>query len=168
MKNQHRGQGEFPKKGEAWTVCRFKGGLTRKRGWCFWGRLILQCRLIVWTTPFNPLFKGCTLIVWNTPLNPLFKGGKWILITSPRGGGRIWKIKKGVEVWSMVGAGAGLLECWHFSYLIFSRFIIFMFRNYFILSKIVFCIWRKITFFCHHNFMKSCLKMNLEISHKLR
>ena len=72
---------------------------------------------------------------------------------------------------------AGLLKRrggvdWHFSYLIFSRFIIFTFRNYFTLCKIVLCIWRKITFFCHHNFMKnvilSCLKMNLNISHKLR
>ena len=43
---------------------------------------------------------------------------------------------------------------WHFSYLIFSRFIIFTFRNYFTLCKIVLCIWRKIIFFCHHNFMK--------------
>ena len=32
---------------------------------------------------------------------------------------------------------------WHFSYLIFSRFIIFTFRNYFTLCKIVLCIWRK-------------------------
>ena len=43
---------------------------------------------------------------------------------------------------------------WHFSYLSFSRFIIFAFRNYFTLCKIVLCIWRKIIFFCHHNFMK--------------
>ena len=42
---------------------------------------------------------------------------------------------------------------WHFSYLIFSRFIIFTFKNYFIFCKIVLCIWRKIIFFCHHNFM---------------
>ena len=32
---------------------------------------------------------------------------------------------------------------WHFPYLIFSRFIIFTFRNYFTLCKIVLCIWRK-------------------------
>ena len=59
-----------------------------------------------------------------------------------------------------------------FSYLIFSRFIIFTFRNYFILWKTVLCIWRKIIFFCHHNYVKkvilTCLKMNLKISHKLR
>ena len=41
-----------------------------------------------------------------------------------------------------------------FSYLIFSRFIIFAFRNYCTLRKIALCIWRKIIFFCHHNFMK--------------
>ena len=61
---------------------------------------------------------------------------------------------------------------WHFSYLIYSRFIIFTFRNYFTLCKTVLCIWIKIIFFCHHNFMKkvilSCLKMNLKLSHKLR
>ena len=43
---------------------------------------------------------------------------------------------------------------WHFSYLIFSRFIIFAFRNYFTLCKIVLCIWRKTIFFCDHNFRK--------------
>ena len=43
---------------------------------------------------------------------------------------------------------------WYFSYLIISRFIIFTFRNYFTLCKIVLCIWRKIIFFYHHDFMK--------------
>ena len=43
---------------------------------------------------------------------------------------------------------------WYFSYLIISRFIIFTFRNYSTLCKIVLCIWRKIIFFCHHDFMK--------------
>ena len=43
---------------------------------------------------------------------------------------------------------------WHFSYLIFLRFIIFASWNYFTLCKIVLYIWRKIIFFCHHNFMK--------------
>ena len=27
-------RGRFPKKG-AWTVCKFKGGLVKKRRWCF-------------------------------------------------------------------------------------------------------------------------------------
>ena len=69
----------------------------------------------------------------------------------PEGG--IWKIKKGGG--SMV-QGQVLLKWgdWHFSYLIFSRFIIFTFRNYFTLCKIVLCIWRKTIFFCHHNFLK--------------
>ena len=43
---------------------------------------------------------------------------------------------------------------WHFPYLIFSRFIIFTFRNYFTLCKIVLSIWRKNIFFCQHNFKK--------------
>ena len=79
----------------------------------------------------------------------------------PEGGTR--KIKKGG--W-MYGAGAGLLkrEGWHFSYLIFSRFIIFKF------CKIVLCILRKIIFFYHHNFRKkgySNLSKN-ELENKLR
>ena len=84
-------------------------------------------------------------IVWS----PLFKGGS---ITSPWG---IWKIKKRggslVQRQVFLKGGEGV---WHFSYLIFSRFIIFTFRNYFTLYRIVLCIWRKIIFFCHHNFMK--------------
>ena len=55
---------------------------------------------------------------------------------------------------------------WHCSNLMLSRFIIFTFRNYFTLYKIVWCIYRLfwlfvlfcycviIFFFCHHNFMK--------------
>ena len=53
---------------------------------------------------------------------------------------------------------------WHFSYLVFSRFIIFKFRNFFVLCKIALYVG-----LCYHNFMKkvirSCLKMNLKISH---
>ena len=44
--------------------------------------------------------------------------------------------------------------CWHFSYLLFSRFVIFTFTNDFTLCKIVLCIWRKKIFFFYHNFMK--------------
>ena len=36
MKNQYRGGGGDCLKRWAWTVCWFKGGLARKRGWCFW------------------------------------------------------------------------------------------------------------------------------------
>ena len=35
MKNQYIG-GDCLKM-RAWTVCWFKGGFARKRGWCFWG-----------------------------------------------------------------------------------------------------------------------------------
>ena len=60
--------------------------------------------------------------------------------------GGIWKIKKGGG--SMVQGQVFLKGggSWHFSYLIFLRFIIFTFRNYFALCKIVLCIWRKIIF----------------------
>ena len=56
------------------------------------------------------------------------------------------------------GAGAGLLKSrgWYFSYLIFSRFIIFKFRNYFILCKIALYVA-----LCYHNFMK---KSHLKLS----
>ena len=99
-----------------------------------WENLIIQ---------LQPCLQGSIV---RTPPPPPY------LITSP-GGGDLKK-KRG---WKY-GAGAGLLEGgrgdWHFSYLIFSRFIIFKFRNYFTLCKIVLRIWRKIIFFCHHNFMK--------------
>ena len=83
------------------------------------------------------------------------EGGSKFRLSPPEGG--IWKIKKGGG--SMVQGQVLLKERgdWHFSYLIFSRFIIFTFftfRNYFTLCKIVLCIWRKTIFFCHHNFMK--------------
>ena len=57
----------------------------------------------------------------------------------------------------MLGGG------WHFSNLIFSRFIIFTFRNYFTLCKSGLCIWRKIIFSCHHNFMEK-KKKNSKVS----
>ena len=60
----------------------------------------------------------------------------------------------------------------HFSYLIFSRFIIFTIKNYFTLCKIVLRIWRKIIFsvtiILWKKVILSCLKMNLQISRKLR
>ena len=95
----------------------------------------------------------------------------FILITFPGGRG-IWKIKK--REWKH-GAETGLLKGeggWHFSYLIFSRFIIFPFRNYFTLFKIILCIWRKNLFspfiILWKKFILSCVKMNVKISHKLR
>ena len=55
----------------------------------------------------------------------------------------------------------------------FSRFIIFTFRNYLTLCKIVLCTCEENFFFLSpYNFMKkvilSCRKINLKISHKLR
>ena len=86
---------------------------------------------------------------------PPFKGEQQILITSPvgawgGGGMNSEKLKKGCG--SMVQCqgqvflkGGGQ----YFSYLIFSRFIIFKFRNYFILCKIVLYVA-----LCYHDFMK--------------
>ena len=105
------------------------------------------------------------LNVHSSDTFPFLKGGRVNfdnLHQRREGGGGIWKIEK--RGWKYGAGGAG----GHFSYFSFSRFIIFAFKNYFTLCKIVSCIWRK----CHHNFMKkvilSCLKMNLKISHKLR
>ena len=46
----------------------------------------------------------------------------------------------------------------------FSRFIIFTFRNYFTLCKIVLCILRKIIFFYHHNLKKATGILLFQIS----
>ena len=86
---------------------------------------------------------------------PFLKGGEVNFDYLPHSGG-IWKIKK--RRWKS-GAGASVHirvgeEGEYFSNLIFSRFVIFIFRNYFKLCKTVSWIWRKIIFFCHHNFMK--------------
>ena len=58
-----------------------------------------------------------------------------------------------VYVYVCVWAGRELGD-WHFSYLLFSEFIIFTYRNYITLCKTVLCIWRETIFFCHHNFKK--------------
>ena len=75
---------------------------------------------------------------------PFLNGGEVNFKYLPQRG-QIWKIKK---IRWKYGAGAGLLKRWgwRFSYLIFSRFIIFAFRNYFTLCKILLCIWRKKNF----------------------
>ena len=56
---------------------------------------------------------------------------------------------------------------WHFSYLIFLRFIIFEFTSYFILFKIALCC---ATIILLKRVIRSCLKLKLKISHiyKLR
>ena len=95
-------------------------------------------------------------IVYNIVQAPLFlKRGKVDFDYLPRRG-EYEKLEKGGG--SMVKGQVG----WNFSYLIFWRFIIFTFRNYITLCKIVLCIWRKTIFFSHHNFIKmfilSCRK----------
>ena len=71
----------------------------------------------------------------NLDVPPLFKGEQLILITSP--GARVVDSEKLKKGWKY-GAGTGLFKGggW-FIYLIFSRFIILKFRNYFILCEIV-------------------------------
>ena len=84
-------------------------------------------------------------IVWISC--PVFKRRQKILITSPEGV-RLWKIKKGggtIVQWQVFLKGAVR----HFSCLILSRFIIFNFRNYFILFRIALYIA-----LCYHKFMK--------------
>ena len=95
-----------------------------------------------------------------------------------------WKTKKGgggmvqgqVFLKEGVGWGGGRgVRTRHFSYLIFSRFILFTFTNSFTLCKIVLYIWWKVIFSVtiilwknYEKFILNCLKMNLKISHKLR
>ena len=71
-------------------------------------------------------------------------------------GWEIWIIKKGgvcmVQGQVFLKGGRGM---WHFSYLIFSRFMIFTFRSYFTLWKIVLCFWGIIIFFCRHDIWKT-------------
>ena len=100
----------------------------------------------------------------NLDLPPLVKGGQLILITSHGGGGNSEKLKKGGG--SMV-QGQFFLKggSWYF-YLIFARFIIFKFRNYFILScKIALYVALCSTITSWKKFIQSCLNMNLKISH---
>ena len=100
----------------------------------------------------------------NLDLPSLFKGRQLILITFPcRMGRGLWTIKKrgGSMVQGQVFLKGG---DWCF-YLIFSRFIIFNYRNYFILCEIVLYValcfsitsWKKV--------IRSCLKMNVKMSH---
>ena len=95
-------------------------------------------------------------IVWTPPPSPLFKGRWEVNFNYHPCRGDLKQKKRG---WKY-GAGTGFLKkgggregAGFFLYLNFSRFIIFIFRNYFPLCKIVLCIWRK-KFFCHHNSMK--------------
>ena len=97
--------------------------------------------------------KGYILLVLDPPPPLLFLKEGVNFHSIPSRGEGSQKLKRG---WKY-GAGAGLLKGgwgWHFSYLVFPRFIIFTFRNYFTLCKILSYIWGKIIFFCHHNFRK--------------
>ena len=75
------------------------------------------------------------------------RGARVNFISSTTGWWRDWKIKKG---WKY-GVGAGLLKSGHFSYFIFSRFIIFTFRNYFTLCKIVLYTFAKLSYAFEEN-----------------
>ena len=96
------------------------------------------------------------------PPPPNFKAGGGVNFDYlPRRRGESEKLEKGSG--SMVQGQVLLKVCvwgggcggWHFLSLIFSRFIIFTYRNYITLCKIVLCIWRETIFFCHHTFMKN-------------
>ena len=131
---------------------------------------------VKWNNPYALPLTPCSYQVgWNTNQNWIkyifsIPSIIWIslplliLITSPRGGGNSEKLKKGGG--SMVQGqfflkGGG----WYF-YLIFSRFIIFKSRNYFILScKIALYVALCSTITSWKKFIQSCLNMNLKISH---
>ena len=87
-----------------------------------------------------------------SPGSPFKKGTVNFNYLSWRGG-ELWKIKKGMKVWCRVQfflKGGG----WHFSYLIFSRFIIFKFRNFFVLCKIALYVG-----LCYHNLWKKSFEV---------
>ena len=89
--------------------------------------------------PLTPIYK---MGEGESNYDDIVQRGSKFWLPSPEGG--ICKIKK--RGWKY-GAGIGILKRrgWLFSYLIFSRFIIiFTFRSYFTLRKIVLCVWRKI------------------------
>ena len=111
------------------------------------------CKVLIHILLF--LNEGRAIFSWFwTPLPPLLFLKEGVNFDSiPSRGEGSQKLKRG---WKY-GAGAGLLKGgwgWHFSYWVFPRFIIFTFRNYFTLCKILSYIWGKIIFFCHHNFRK--------------
>ena len=96
--------------------------------WTLW--FCLQCR--------NP---PVVLIIHSSD-PPFFLKGREVNFDCLPRKGEYERIQKGG---GSMGQGQIFLKegGWHFSYLIFSRFIIFTFRNYFTLCKIVLCIWRK-------------------------
>ena len=107
--------------------------------------------LILLQMPVKLFFSNRIIdILYHSSDPPSLKKRSKFWLPSPEGGSE--KLKNGVEV-SYRGRSFEK-RGWHFSYLIFSRFIIFTFRNHFTLCKFVLCIWRKIIFFCHHNFVK--------------
>ena len=125
-----------------------------------------------WQISHSYAFPACLFsFIVRTPLlpPPLFKGGKVNFdYLPPRG-----KIQK--RGGTMVQAQVFLLKRgrgWHFSYFIFSRLIIFTFRNFFTLFKILSYIWRKIIFsatiILWRKVILRCLKMNLKICYKLK
>ena len=121
--------------------------------------LFNECYIITFVMYFN--ISAWPKQVWSVeqselrtlPTRVFLKGG---------GGSKFyfWKIlKRGWWKWAGVfkGVGAGTYPIQFFQGLSFLHLddIIFTFRNYFTLClcKIVLCIWRKIIFYCHHNFM---------------
>ena len=100
------------------------------RDFCQPPRLLHPPHLLFW-------LKFASLPVHSTlPFNLKLESTAKISWFRPPSGGKIWKINN--RGWKY-GAEAGLLKRgrWHFPYLIFLRFIIFTFRNYFPLCKLV-------------------------------
>ena len=75
-----------------------------------------------------------------THSHPFLKGGELNFDYFPRRGGEGGGGWGGGGVFVGGGGGGGGGGGWHFTCLIFSRFIIFTFKNYFILCKIMLCI----------------------------
>ena len=115
---------DFPKNGK----CIVKKGQNKRKNWSKIEKIVQKVAKFL--TVFE---KGTHRVPLHSSDPPFFKGGEVIFNCPPGGGGsenqRKWKY----------GAGAGLLKKrgWNFSCLIFSKFIIYTFREYFSLYKIV-------------------------------
>ena len=109
-----------------WKIYKNVFSETFLRVWIWSGKYLSETLFHVKTMPL-PLIRF-----------PLFSRGSKL---GGRVGRRIWNIKRR---WKY-GAGAVLLKrvegCWHFPYLIFSRLIIFTFRNYYNFMKKFNSIW---------------------------
>ena len=72
----------MPKKVGAWTVCRFKRWLGKKRGWCFWGGFdtpihTMITKVFLSVFPKMPTEIFCSKIYWQNSAKASFMYQQW-------------------------------------------------------------------------------------------